>query len=102
MVGDLRLSLHPHALDALEDDEEVLDMLMEIGDEVAETAATLAPKASGAGAASIHAEPAEDADGTAVDVSWDRDHFYMGFHELGTEKMAARPFLRPALDQTRI
>jgi HK97 gp10 family phage protein len=66
-------------------------------DEWVERAQEAAPKRTGAGAASIHKEPIED-DGGVVgySISWDREHDYMRFHELGTEAMPARPFLRPA------
>lgn len=53
----------------------------------------LAPKLTGAGAASIHEE--EQDDGTWR-VSWDREHAYMKFQELGTENHRAQPFLHPA------
>lgn len=55
-----------------------------------------APKDTGAGAASIHAERQPDG---SVRVGWDDAHDYMRFHELGTEQMNARPFLRPAADR---
>lgn len=57
----------------------------------------MAPKRTGAGAASIHAEYGRDRRGWHGDVSWDQRHFYMRFAELGTRKQRARPFLRPAL-----
>jgi HK97 gp10 family phage protein len=66
----------------------------------AEAARDAAPKSTGAGAASIHAELVQTYNGVYVArVGWDRDHFYMMFHELGTSRMSARPFLRPALDR---
>ena len=60
---------------------------------VAQLAADFAPKLTGEGAASIHEEL--QADGS-WHVSWDQEHDYMRFQELGTEKMAPNPFLRPA------
>jgi HK97 gp10 family phage protein len=72
----------------------LVDDLLPVGEKVAQRAAQNAPKRSGAGARSIHAEVVGD----EVRVSWDRDSFYMLFHELGTSRMSARPFLRPALD----
>jgi HK97 gp10 family phage protein len=78
----------------------VADHLLEQGWRIARDAAALAPVAtqdSKGGAKSIRAEiaskPGEEPE---VRISWDRAHFYMGFHEFGTEKQSPRPFLRPA------
>lgn len=60
---------------------------------IARLAAILAPKLTGALAASIQAE--EQGDGSWR-VSWDKAHFYGIFQELGTEHNRAQPFLRPA------
>jgi HK97 gp10 family phage protein len=65
--------------------------------EVAAYAANIAPKASGEGAASIHPEWVGD----DLEVSWDRDHYYMWFQEHGTVHMPAHPFLEPTLDRYR-
>jgi HK97 gp10 family phage protein len=75
----------------------VRQSLEEGADGVVERARKDAPKKTGAGARSIHKEPIEE-DGGVVgySVSWDTEHDYMRFHELGTEDMPARPFLRPA------
>lgn len=77
----------------------LLHQIQEDADRVAAGASADAPKRTGAGAASIrseidlsHAEP-------GVEVSWDRDHFYMYFHEHGTRYLPARPFLAPAVDR---
>jgi HK97 gp10 family phage protein len=74
----------------------VMGDLQSIGEQVAERAASAAPKATGAGAASIHAEVVKG----EVHVGWTPEAFYMLFSEVGTSKMSARPFLRPALDGT--
>lgn len=76
--------------------EGVMAGLERVGEQVAERAASAAPKRTGSGAASIHAERV----GGEVRVGWDRDHFYLLFSEVGTSRMSARPFLRPALDGT--
>ncbi len=90
--------LNTTALAALAASEDVKAALDRVGEQVADRAAQAAPKASGAGAASIHHVVGVDGDGAYAHVSWDRDHFYLGFHEFGTSRMSARPFLRPALD----
>lgn len=62
-------------------------------EQIARLAASLAPKLTGALAASIQAE--EQLDGTWR-VSWGRNVPYGIFQELGTEHHSAQPFLRPA------
>lgn len=57
-----------------------------------------APKETGAGAKSIKVTSRTVGGAVEYRVSWDRDHFYMGFHELGAINVTARPFLRPAAD----
>jgi HK97 gp10 family phage protein len=74
--------------------EGVMGGLERVGEQVAQRAASAAPKDTGAGAASIHAERV----GAEVRVGWTPEAFYMLFSEIGTSVMAARPFLRPAAD----
>ena len=57
-----------------------------------------APKRTGAGAASIHAEAVLDGPEWTARASWDQLHRYMKFHELGTRYMPAEPFLVPAFE----
>ena len=59
---------------------DVMALLMGVAENVVERARQAAPKKTGAGAASIHAER----DGQEIHVGWDQDHFYMEFLELGT------------------
>lgn len=68
------------------------EALHRVADEVAADAADAAPKDTGEGAASIHAEEVAG----EWRVTWDPEHDYMRYQEFGTEHMAARPFLRPA------
>ena len=93
-----RVILNQTAIRSLRDDPGVKAGLGRAGDQVADRAASLAPKRTGAGAASISAEMGEDGDGAYDRVTWDAAHYYMFFQEVGTSKMSARPFLRPALD----
>lgn len=94
------VKLNPAAMLDLARSHDVTEALFKAGEAVAEAARDAAPKSTGAGAASIHAELVQTYNGVYVArVGWDRDHFYMMFHELGTSKMSARPFLRPALDR---
>lgn len=102
MAVEVRLNLDAWAIDDLAYDDDVEDLLEEVGDDIADLAADLAPRRSGAGAASIHAETSLDSGGWVVDVSWDPQHFYMGFQEEGTERRPAQPFLRPAFESYRL
>jgi HK97 gp10 family phage protein len=87
--------------------------LVEIGREggqiVAERAQELAPRSSGSrrrrgkhGAESIKARvrsrrPHE----VHMRIGFTKRYFYLRFFEYGTSKLSPRPFLRPAIDQTR-
>jgi HK97 gp10 family phage protein len=85
------------AIKALESNPEVLAAVGEFTDaHIVPEMRRRAPKDTGAGAESIHSEPDPDVPGFRV--SWDRDHFYMLFHELGTQHQPARPFARPTAD----
>lgn len=101
MAGDFRFDPDRAVMEHIAFDEETEDLLEEMGDLVAEIAHDLAPTLTGEGADSIHGELDQDSESAFVDISWDQDHFYMGFKELGTEHESATPFLRPALDQTQ-
>lgn len=100
--ADFHLDLDEDAIADLGFDDDAQDLAQEVGDEVAETAAGFAPKRTGEGAASIHAETDVDDESAYADVSWDRDHFYLGFAEVGTEHQAPTPFLRPGLDASSV
>lgn len=89
---DLRLD--SAAIDDLAYGPDAQDLAQDAGDAVARIARTLAPKRTGAGAASIRAAVATDSDGAYAEVSWDEAHAYMRFSN--------RRFLEPALRQARI
>jgi HK97 gp10 family phage protein len=71
------------------------------GERIAAQAAADAPHRTGAGAASIDSQTRLTPHGWEARVSWTRRHYYMYFHERGTVRMPARPFLRPAIDKAR-
>lgn len=77
------------------------ETLRRAGGQVADAAIARAPKATGAGAKSIHTAIVVVAGVPEARVSWDRDHFYMSFREFGTKYQQAEPFLRPAAEQFR-
>ena len=69
--------------------------LQEIGDRVVKRAQELVPVDSGNLQRSIHAE----VDGDTLNIAADAD--YASYVELGTSKMAAQPYLGPALLEVR-
>lgn len=66
---------------------------------IAAEARRLAPRKSGKLAEGIHAEITTSQAGRAVaDVSFNRKQWYGRLIEKGSKNMAAKPYLRPALD----
>lgn len=57
----------------------------------------LAPRLTGKGAESIDFKL--DPSGEFYRVSWDEEHFYMYFPEVGTEDEPPQPFMRPVADR---
>lgn len=92
-----RVTVDQAAINALSKDPAILAGVREVAEAAAERMRKRAPENTGAGAASIHAEP--DPDGGGYRVGWDKAHFYMSFHEFGTEDQPARPFVRPTVDE---
>jgi HK97 gp10 family phage protein len=86
------ISFNERALRELLATTEVQDHVRIAANAVASAAKRRAPKDTGAGAASIHAEKS----GNGYLVSWDQAHAYMEYAELGTRTRRAKPFLRPA------
>jgi HK97 gp10 family phage protein len=101
MAGDVRVVTRPVEIAAFAHADAMRKSMQSVGDGIASDAAAAAPRATGAGAASIHAVTVEDVNGWSVRVGWDPQHWYMAYHELGTEQLPARPFLRPAADRWR-
>jgi HK97 gp10 family phage protein len=98
MAEDVTVTWDQGALASIVSDPAVMDQLMEMGRRVAAGAASDAPHRTGEGARSIHPE-AHVGLQPEVRVSWDQDHYYLRFHEMGTKHLPARPFLVPALDR---
>lgn len=98
MAEEFRVRLHPEEIARLGDSAAAADATLEVARWVARDAQAAAPRDSGEGAASIQPWPGRDTEGPYADVSWDRDHFYMGFHEHGTAHHRAQHFLRNAVD----
>ncbi|WP_422751345.1 HK97-gp10 family putative phage morphogenesis protein [Micromonospora sp. WMMD1219] len=98
MTDDVRIVVHERAIREYAAGGDVADLLMEAGEPVEGYAKAGAPKRSGEGAESIRREPVLDGFVQTVRISWDRTHYYLYFHDRGTEHLPARPFMEPALE----
>jgi hypothetical protein len=87
------------AIEGLADGADAAALALDAAWGIALDARTRAVRASGEGAESIQPWPGRDRQGPFADVAWDREHFYMSFHEFGTQHLPARPALGPALDR---
>ena len=93
----VRVEVHDRAFVELLHRPDFRDEIVDIGNGfVASEAALRAPKRTGFGASTIHAEPVLEPDGWVARVSWSRDAYYLQFHEFGTQYMDEDPFLEPA------
>lgn len=93
-----RVRINEAAIQALAAQPEIRETLIREAQPVVMAARAGAPKLTGAGAASIDAEPKFDGDQWVAWITWSRERYYMIFHEFGTKHMPARPFMRPALE----
>lgn len=94
--SDVRVVLHPAEIERLKQLPELGRYLVEAAGPGVRRAQAAAPRLTGAGAASIHAEAVLDGPEWTARASWDREHWYMRLHEQGSRYMSARPFLVPA------
>lgn len=98
MPGRNRVAIDKAAMDALASDPRILAAIDDqVNPEIVARMRHRAPKDTGGGAESIHAEP--DPDEPGFRIGWDEDHFYMSFHEFGTQHQPAQPFARPTADE---
>ncbi len=93
MADVSRIKINTAELQRLLQDPAIRRALMEQGQKLAHKSRVRAPKLSGAGAASIRPEYVLDGPTPEVRVSWDREHFYMYFHQRGTRTLPAHPFM---------
>lgn len=100
-MPDVRVVLDQAAIRAYARDPSMGPALVEAAGRGVAQAKALAPRRSGAGAASIGVEPVLDGPEWTAHASWDQVHHYMMFHELGTRYLPARPFLVPAFGGNR-
>jgi len=69
------------------------------GKAIAGSARGEAPRRSGAGAGSIHDETVLEGGAWTDRVSWDREHYYMGFQNSGAKHTTALHFIEHAVDR---
>jgi hypothetical protein len=95
MADDALIVPDEHAIKALTGEAWMRAATLARAEALVPGAQARAPKDTGAGAASIHAEPVLDDGEWTARVSWTRERFYLRFHELGTVTLPAHPFLAP-------
>lgn len=101
-MADTRIVVHQQAIDALAADPHIVPVLLDAAKPVVDQARFNAPRRTGLGAASIEAQPFNEIGGEqTVHISWDRQHYYLGFHDLGSSQLPARHFLEDALEGSR-
>lgn len=96
-MAAVRVIVHDREVERLKADPGLRDVYEDLARPAVAAARSGAPHATGAGAGSIHTETVLDGDEWEGLISWDREHFYLRFHELGSRYLPARPFLVPAV-----
>jgi HK97 gp10 family phage protein len=96
MADDVEVRVHDAAIVRLAGELGMRNALLDATRPRLMRAKASAPRETGGGAASIHAEAVLDRGSWEVRASWDREHYYMHMHEGGTKYMPPRPFLVPA------
>lgn len=95
-LDKVRVDIDERGMAALARSVDIRDAVLDTADSrVVRPAQARAPKRTGFGASTIHAEADLSADGWEANVSWSPAAFYLKFHELGTQHMEADPFLVP-------
>lgn len=99
-MAKTRVRWNYKAIRELRTDPQVVAFVERVAGDMGQEMAALAPKDTGAGAASIGVHPGR-AKGSSR-VGWDAEHFYMLFPEIGTEHQSAQRFSRNVLDRYTI
>lgn len=100
-MADVRVDFHKPELRRLMGEPSIARMLVEAAQPSIREAKLRAPKRTGAGAFSIAAEPVRESGEWTAHVGWSQTRFYMYFHERGTRRLPARPFLVPSFEGAR-
>jgi len=81
-----------HQVRLLVNHPQAIEQMHQVGVRAVRESRLLAPKRTGAGSLSIRHELVLGVL-PEVRVSWDKDHYYMYFHQKGTRYMSPNPFL---------
>ena len=92
-----RIRWDPKAIRELKVDPNVMREVHLVAEDLARDLIAMTPKDTGAGAASIDIRTPK-AQG-ALNVGWDKEHFYLFFVEYGTKTITAQRFARDVLDR---
>ena len=98
MAESVRVVINERGIRDIVGSADVRDLLLEVADPIVDGARTLAPKRSGLGARSIHAEDVHDGFEWTVRIGWTTERYYMRFQDEGTQYIDARHFLELALE----
>jgi HK97 gp10 family phage protein len=95
-LDKVRVEIDEAGMAALARSAEIREAVLDTAEaRVVRPAQARAPKRTGFGASTIHAEMALDDGDWEARVSWSPQAFYLKFHQLGTQHMDADPFLAP-------
>jgi HK97 gp10 family phage protein len=102
IIGEKELVTKLRALEASIAGGHLVEAARAASEVVRTEASRRAPRRTGKLASSIVAEiRSKSRDRAEISVGPGKEAFYGMFVEMGTSKMAAQPFLRPALDESR-
>ena len=101
MADDVRVDFHKQGLRQLMGQPSIGQLLVEAAQPGIREARFRAPKRTGAGAFSIAAHAVRESGEWTAHVGWSQTRFYMYFHERGTRRLPARPFLVPSFEGAR-
>lgn len=97
--GRVRVRIDQKAVESIMQEPGGQRLMRQIGRDFASKMRAVAPKDTSAGANSIDARDIKDKKGNpAVDVGWDKAHFYMIFPEYGTIHQREQRTIRTLLE----
>jgi HK97 gp10 family phage protein len=101
MATDVYVTVDDGGIRQILASEGARDVLLDAADPIVDAARALAPRRTGAGSASIHAQALTSGRGWTVRVGWTTRRYYMRFQDQGTRGQhpdPARHFMSIALE----